>query len=187
MDVSILLSAFLLIAVTELGDKTMVAVITLSSKHGRREVFLGAVSALAAVSALGALIGGALFEVIPEDVLTLAAGCAFILFGIYTLLKEENEEAVPVRNGNAFLTTFSLIALMEMGDKSQLSILTLAAGSGSYLLVLIGAILAFGLIVALEVLLGERIGRVLKPKVLRLGGGAVFLVFGTIFLVQALL
>ena len=76
---------------------------------------------------------------------------------------------------------------MEMGDKSQLSILTLAAGSGSYLLVLAGAVMAFALIVGLEVILGERIGRALRPEIIRLGGGAVFLIFGAVFLVQALL
>ena len=185
MDLSVLLSAFVLIGVTELGDKTMLGVITLSSKYSKKEVFLGAVVALATVSAMGAIVGGVLFELIPEDLLTLAAGGAFIIFGIYTLWKKEEEEEPIVRNGNAFLTTFSLITLMEMGDKSQLSILTLAAGSGSYLLVLLGAVMAFTAIVALEVMLGEKVGRLLRPEVLRVGAGAIFLLFGAIYIAQA--
>ncbi|MCX6653211.1 MAG: TMEM165/GDT1 family protein [Methanomassiliicoccales archaeon] len=42
MDLAPVFSAFVLIALTEIGDKTMIAVITLSSKHSRSTVFLGA-------------------------------------------------------------------------------------------------------------------------------------------------
>jgi putative Ca2+/H+ antiporter (TMEM165/GDT1 family) len=190
VDLSPMLSAFILISLMELGDKTMIAVITLSSKYPRRTVFLGSFLALVAVTAVGVVIGEVLFQSVPSWIVGLAAGAVFILFGVLTLLRKEEEEALEVEDRGrwgGFVTAFGLVALMELGDKTQLSVITLSAESGAALMVFIGAVLGFLWLTLLEVSLGEAIGEKVPRRYIRLGSGAVFIIFGIAFLVQQLL
>ena len=189
MDLAPLISAFVLISLTELGDKTMIAVITLSSKYPKRTVFLGSFLALAAVTAVGVVIGEVLFQFVPSWIVGMAAGIVFIAFGIATLLRREEEEEAVKEQGRwgGFLTAFGFVALMELGDKTQLSVITLSAESGAALMVFLGAALGFLWLVVLEVSLGKVIGEKVPKNYIRIGSGLVFIVFGIIFLAQQFL
>ena len=82
-EVRVLLSTFALLFVAELGDKTQLAVISMTAKHKMPLwVFLGAVLALTAVTALGVLGGGLLTRFIPELVLRKIAAVLFVGMGI---------------------------------------------------------------------------------------------------------
>ncbi|HSA35993.1 MAG TPA: TMEM165/GDT1 family protein [Methanomassiliicoccales archaeon] len=190
MDLAPLISAFILISLTELGDKTMIAVITLSSKYPKRTVFLGSFLALVAVTAVGVVIGEVLFQFVPSWIVGLAAGVVFIIFGVVTLVRKEEEEEEVVKDKGrwgGFVAAFGFVALMELGDKTQLSVITLSAESGSALMVFIGASLGFLWLVVLEVSLGKAIGEKVPKNYIRIGSGVVFIVFGIIFLAQQFL
>jgi putative Ca2+/H+ antiporter (TMEM165/GDT1 family) len=82
-EVRVLLSTFALLFVAELGDKTQLAVISMTAKHRMPLwVFLGAALALTAVTALGVLGGGLLTRFIPELVLRKIAAVLFVGMGI---------------------------------------------------------------------------------------------------------
>ena len=82
-EVRVMLSTFALLFVAELGDKTQLAVISMTAKHKMPLwVFLGAVLALTAVTALGVLGGGLLTRFIPELVLRKIAAVLFVGMGI---------------------------------------------------------------------------------------------------------
>lgn len=82
-EVRVLLSTFALLFVAELGDKTQLAVISMTAKHKMPLwVFLGAALALTAVTALGVLGGGLLTRFIPEMVLRKIAAVLFVGMGI---------------------------------------------------------------------------------------------------------
>jgi putative Ca2+/H+ antiporter (TMEM165/GDT1 family) len=67
----------------ELGDKTQLAVITLTSKTKEPIwVFAGAVIALACVTLIGVLVGEALLRIVPERVIKKIAAAAFVVIGI---------------------------------------------------------------------------------------------------------
>jgi Ca2+/H+ antiporter, TMEM165/GDT1 family len=79
-------TAFLTLFLAELGDKTQLAVITMSSaSDSKLAVFLGASLALVIVSLLGVLLGGVLTQFIPAEWLHRIAACAFILIGVLML------------------------------------------------------------------------------------------------------
>jgi putative Ca2+/H+ antiporter (TMEM165/GDT1 family) len=78
----ILLSTFALLFVAELGDKTQLAVISMTAKHKAPVwIFVGATLALAAVTGLGVLGGEMLTRVIPEAVLRKIAAILFVVMG----------------------------------------------------------------------------------------------------------
>lgn len=90
MDWKILGTAFITLFLAELGDKTQLAVITMSANsdswRSKLSVFIGASLALIAVTALGVLVGGILSEYIPTEWLQRIVAVAFILIGVLMLL-----------------------------------------------------------------------------------------------------
>lgn len=84
MDLKIVLTAFATLFLAEMGDKTQLAVITLTASSKKPlSVFLGAVAALSVVTALGILFGEGVVKALPEGLLQRVAATAFIGIGIW--------------------------------------------------------------------------------------------------------
>ncbi len=83
-----------------------------------------------------------------------------------------------------FASTFGAIFLAEIGDKTQLATLSLAAGGSSRPVVFAGSALALVATSAIAVLAGEALSRVIPPIWLRRGAGALFIVLGIVFLLS---
>lgn len=82
-DLRVFLTTFALLFVAELGDKTQLAVISMTAKHRvPLAVFVGATLALAAVTGLGVLGGELLTRFIPEMVLRKVAAVLFVVMGL---------------------------------------------------------------------------------------------------------
>lgn len=83
MDWRVFAATFAALFVAELGDKTQLAVITLTSKHQAPwSVFLGATAALALVTLIGVVFGQALTAFVPESLLRKLASGLFVLLGV---------------------------------------------------------------------------------------------------------
>ena len=83
MDWKIVALTFASLFVAELGDKTQLAVITLTCKHQRPlPIFLGATAALAAVTAVGVFGGQTIARVVQPDVMRRIAAALFVLLGV---------------------------------------------------------------------------------------------------------
>jgi putative Ca2+/H+ antiporter (TMEM165/GDT1 family) len=86
MDWKILGTAFVTLFLAELGDKTQLAIITMSAKtESKVAVFVGASLALVVVSLLGVLVGGVLTQFIPTEWLQRIVAVAFIAIGVLML------------------------------------------------------------------------------------------------------
>lgn len=87
MDWKIFLTTMGTIFLAELGDKTQLAAILMTSKTGRPlSVFVGAITALSLVTLIGVVFGEGLISVIPQNVLKKGAALAFILIGVLMFL-----------------------------------------------------------------------------------------------------
>jgi len=185
LDLLPLLSSFIIVAIAEFGDKTQIAVVSLSAKHKPRSVFIGALLAFALVDGVSALVGGAISPLIPPFWINLAAGLIFLAFGVYTLLTRETEIVSIKERGKAITTSFFLISVMELGDKTQFAVIALAADYDAPLQVFIGIMLAFTLLTALAAGLGSFICRYVSSRYVKIGAALIFIIFGLIFLTQA--
>jgi len=187
MDLTPLFASFLLVMVAELGDKTQLTVITLSSCSNALLVFAGAMLGFMLVSGIGVVVGDVLSLLIPIPVIRVASALLFLAYGIYTILSRSREEhAEKIDTGCAMLSAFSMITLMELGDKTQLAVIALAAEYSIPIVVYAGVIAAFTLVTGLGVLIGRTIIKIIPLKYVKLGSGIVFLLFGIIFLVNML-
>ncbi len=87
MDLRVLLTTFGIIFLAEMGDKTQLAAMTMSAQTKKPwAVFLGASLALAAVSALGVIVGATLGNYVPLEWVKRIAAVAFIIIGVLMLL-----------------------------------------------------------------------------------------------------
>ncbi len=186
MDVLPIVTTFLLITVGELGDKTQLAVISLSCKYKASYVFWGALVAFLAVDGVSALVGGPLLGFLPASVVQIISGAVFIFFGILPLFPRKEKETIPKMTSTKlpFFASFSMVALMELGDKTQLITIALAAEHPP-VLVLIGVMMGFALLTGVAVLLGAKLVARLPMKWLKIGTSSLFVVLGALSIIGA--
>jgi len=141
--------------------------------------------AFAVVDGVSALLGGAISTYLPMSWILIGSGLVFILFGLHGLISAKKEEDVKVKDrGFPLLTSFSLVALMELGDKTQFAVVALASQYDP-VMVFLGMMLAFVLVTGVGVVLGATLVKRLPTKYLRIGSSALFLLFGVAFLISA--
>jgi putative Ca2+/H+ antiporter (TMEM165/GDT1 family) len=196
MDWSALFSTLGLVFVAELGDKTQLAVVTQTCKHRKPwAVFLGASIALVAVTAIGAIGGQILGQFIPERVLRIVAALAFIVMGGLIIreaikaTKKASEDAcdcveemdctpTSAWDWKAFRSTFGLLFVAELGDKTQLAVLSLAGKRGDVWSVFVGGALALTLVTALGVAGGQGLCKLIPERLLLWISAIAFIVMG---------
>lgn len=86
----------------------------------------------------------------------------------------------------ATVTVFIALFLAELGDKTQLAVVSFISGGSSRVAVFLGASAALIASTALAVLVGEGLLRVVKPAYLQLGAAALFLIVGVLVGLEAL-
>ena len=87
MDWRVLFTTFGIMFLAEMGDKTQLAAMTMAAEKKRPwEVFLGASLGLAAVSAVGIIVGTALGQYLPVEWIKRVAGAAFVVIGVLILI-----------------------------------------------------------------------------------------------------
>ena len=187
LDFLPVLSTFAVVAVAEFGDKTQIAVINLSAEHRPRSVFVGSVLAFALVVGVSASIGGAIAPYVSAFWIGLAGGISFLIFGVYTLFSRGDRIVRIKEHSRTVTTSFSLIAIAELGDKTQLAIIALSAKYGSPVQIFLGAMLAFALLTALGVVFGKIISRYISARYVKIGASLIFIAFGVFFLLGAFL
>ncbi len=195
MDWGLFASAFSLVFIAELGDKTQLAVLAQVCKYRRPwAVFLGAALALTVVTALGAVGGQVLGQLLPESLLRIGAAGAFVVMGallVREALRADGEkdpeglpaceEELPARSAwdwRAFSSTFGLLFLAELGDKTQLTVLSLASQCRTPWAVFLGGALALIGATAIGAAGGEGLSRFLPRRLLLGGSASLFILMG---------
>lgn len=183
IELNLFLSTFILIALTELGDKSFLTVLTLASRYDRKSVFVGSFCGLLLITLIGTAFGSWVSEYVPSEALLFVAAIIFLIFGSYALISRNAEEKqeITLKGSSVTLGSFFLLMLMELGDKTQISVFTLAA-TGDWLTVIIGAGAAFLILVGGATYLGEAIGKKVSPDMMKIISGLVFLFFGFLYL-----
>ncbi len=183
----VILIAFGIIALAEFGDKTQLITVTLASKYRATPVFWGMFLGMSVITLLGVIVGTALYSLVPLVIVKVIAGALFIFFGVYTFFSEEEDEVVVIEDRHIFRNSFVLSAVSEFGDKTQFAVIALTAHYTAPLPVLVGAICALAFVVGIGTLLGEKISQYISREKIELGAAILFVIFGAIFLVEALL
>jgi len=177
--------------IAEMGDKTQLMLIALTSKYKLRDIILGTAAAILVLNGLAVLAGGLVSEIIPEWLIKTVAALAFLYFAAATITgddDEDEEEGGKSKIQFAPLAVFCTFFVAELGDKTQLTAITFGAneGMGAALVVWIGC--SLGLFAA--DILGMLVGYFLKSKtpdgLLNTLAFVIFSIFGVYTLYQGL-
>lgn len=185
------LEAFLVstgvVALAEVGDKTQLLALVLSARYRRPlPIIAGILVATLANHALAGAAGAWLAAAVGPQWMRWILGLSFIAMAAWTLVPDEyGEEAQATPRFGVFGTTLVAFFLLEMGDKTQIATIALAAKYAALAAVVAGTTLGMMLANVPAVLLGEVAARRLPMRVVHGVAAAIFLVLGVLVLLGA--
>ena len=169
-----------IVALAEIGDKTQLLAFVLAAKFRRPlPIVLGILAATLANHALAGALGGWLTTVVGPHILRWVLGVSFIGMAIWALIPDrlDQDEAKLARFG-VFGTTLIAFFLTEMGDKTQIATIALAAQYRAVVPVVAGTTLGMMIANVPAVFLGERIAHRMPVRVVHAIAAAIFAVLG---------
>lgn len=172
------LEAFALVFTAEIGDKTQLMLMTLAAKYTVMQMLLGILLGVLINHGAAVVIGCCLSNVIQGELLQAFAGFIFVVFGILTIVYEEEEGKKKSFRFGPVITTALTFMLGEIGDKTQLTAMTLAMEADFPVLVLMGSVtgmLAIGLV---GIIIGTSLTKRIPSNIIRIISGLVFIIFG---------
>lgn len=182
-------SAFGLVFVSELGDKTQLVALGFGARESLSPVIIGVLLAYVATTSLSVLAGAALGSVIDSGIVTVVGGLAFIVFGLLALRTPEPEPdaadatgSVRARSNGAVVRSVAVAMFVaEFGDKTMLATAALAA-DGPVVEVWFGSLVGISGAGVIGVVAGRALGDRLPERWVRLGSAVVFIAFGVLML-----
>lgn len=176
--------------IAEMGDKTQLMLVALTSKFKLRDIILGTAVAVLILNGLAVLAGGLVGSLIPDWLIKFIAAAAFMYFAITSLMKDEEDEDASEKGHFKFapLTVFCTFFIAELGDKTQLTAMTFGANEGLSNAVIVWLACSLGLFLA--DIIGMLIGYLLKSQTpdsfLNTLAFFIFAIFGIFTLYQAM-
>jgi len=173
------------VALAEIGDKTQLLALVLAARFRKpAPIILGILVATLVNHALAGAAGAWISAALGPTAMRWILGLSFIAMAIWTLKPDElDEDAADERRAAAsrfgvFGTTLVAFFLLEMGDKTQIATVALAAKYPSLVSVVLGTTLGMMLANVPAVLLGEVAAKKLPMHVVHRIAAALFLVLG---------
>ncbi len=178
----------LVVAIAEIGDRTQLLAILLAVRFRKPWTILaGILAATLANHALAATAGFFVTDLLQGQWVRIAIALSFIAMAAWTLIPDKaDDDAVKTSSANVFLATLVAFFLVEMGDKTQIATVALAARFHDIAWVAAGTTLGMMAANAPAVFLGEAATKVAPLRYVRWGAAALFFVLGVWALAEAL-
>ena len=176
-----------LVFLAELGDKTQLVALMLTTRFKAGIVLAGVLVATLLVHAFSVVLGGITGRLLPHGWILLLSGLAFIAFAIWTWRGDrlDDEDQKVRRITSPFMIVTVTFFLAELGDKTMLSTVTLAS-QYSPVQVWLGSTLGMVISDALAIWVGRTMGKRLPEKAVKMGAAAIFLAFGLFSIFQGI-
>jgi len=175
------------IAVAEIGDRTQLLSLVLAARYRRPwPIIAGILCATLANHALAGVVGVWFGSLLKPRTLEVVVGISMIVMAIWTLKPDQLDENTGATGAmGAFLATLTSFFIAEMGDKTQIATLALAAAYPSLLAVVAGTTAGMMLANVPVVFLGKAFASRLPLKAIHYGAALLFIILGLIFLARA--
>jgi putative Ca2+/H+ antiporter (TMEM165/GDT1 family) len=175
------------VAVAEMGDRTQLLSLMLAARFRRPwPILAGVLCATVANHAAAAFIGQQLGRALTPGILDAAVGISMVAMALWTLKPDTLDEAsAGSAPRGAFLATVITFFIAEIGDKTQIATVALAAAYSNLIAVVSGTTLGMLLANAPAVFFGKAFSARLPLKAIRYVAGALFLALGLFFLARA--
>jgi len=180
------LTALLFVVVAEMGDKTQLLAMAMAGKYKASKVMLGVLIATIFNHALAVALGSYLNTLVSSNTIKIVAAISFLLFGLWTLRGDKLDEDKKKKSKFGPVVTVAIaFFIAEMGDKTQLMTISIAAKSHMPLFVLMGTTVGMLIADGIGILGGAWMAKHVPEKYIKWGAGLIFLFFGALTLYQA--
>lgn len=174
----------------EMGDKTQVLALLLAVRYRRSwPILAGIFIATLLTMGVTALVGTTISAFLPPTILRWVLVVMFFAVAAWTLLPEDDDddEDIAMKSSSSLvLTAFITFILAELGDKSQVATLVMAAKYGDFAMVMAGATLGEMIAISPAVLLGKTTAQWIPMTWVRIAAAAIFALLGLWVLVFGL-
>ena len=175
------------VGLAEIGDKTQLLAFILAARFKRPLPIIGGILCATLVNhGLAGALGAWITSAVSADVMRWVLGLSFIAMAIWTLIpdKIEEEETQVARHLGVFGATLVTFFLAEMGDKTQIATVALAAHYASPLLVVAGTTLGMLLADVPAVFVGDKFAAKMPMKLVHSIAAGIFAVMGLLTLLK---
>lgn len=175
-----IISAFLLVFLAEMGDKTQFLALIFATKYKVHQVILGIFLGVFVNHGIAVILAKFLSSFINLDILKVIAGIMFLIFGLESfILKIQDDEDDDIKyKFGAIITVATCFFIGELGDKTQITSMSVVFTGKNPMLTLIGTTLGMVCVS----LFGILIGRIIKGKIpkdlMKKVSGLCFIIFG---------
>jgi Ca2+/H+ antiporter, TMEM165/GDT1 family len=175
------------VAIAEIGDRTQLLSLMLAAHYRRPWAILaGVLCATLANHAVAGVVGVRLGRFLTPTILDTVVGVSMIVMALWALKPDSlDEDKSESKRANAFIATLIAFFLAEIGDKTQIATVALAAAYSNLLPVVAGTTVGMMLANAPVVFLGKAFSDRLPLKTIHYVASALFLVLGALFLWRA--
>jgi len=165
------------VALAELGDKSHVITLLLSSKYkDHKRVFIGIMLAFFVTIIMAIVFGKFLSDFLLSKEARALIAFVMVVFGIYTFLSHE-KGPIKISKHSPLISAFVLIFFAEMGDKSQFASGYFAV-KYNFILVIISLLVGLGIITYATIFIGRKFNKHIHPKVVHYVAGSIFIILG---------
>lgn len=175
------------VALAEMGDKTQLLAFILAARFKKPvPIILGILLATLVNHGLAGALGAWITSVMSPDTMRWVLGLSFLGMAIWTLIpdKIEEEETQVAQKLGVFGATLVTFFLAEMGDKTQIATVALAAHYGAPLLVVIGTTLGMLIADVPAVFVGNKFADKIPMKLVHSIAAGIFAVMGVLTLLK---
>ncbi len=176
-----------IVALAEIGDKTQLLAFLLAAKFRKPlPIILGILVATLANHGLAGALGAWITSLVAPETLRWVLGISFIGMAIWTLVPDKfDENDAKLARSGVFATTLIAFFLAEMGDKTQVATVALAAQYQAFFAVVSGTTLGMMIANVPAVLLGDRVAHHLPIRLVHGIAATIFAVLGIATLLGA--
>lgn len=188
MTIESLLVSTGVVALAEIGDKTQLLAFLLAARFKKPvPIILGILAATVVNHGLAGAVGAWITHSVSPEILRWVLGASFIGMAIWTMIpdKIEDEETQVAKRFGVFGATLITFFLAEMGDKTQIATIAMAAHYADPLLVVIGTTLGMLIADVPAVFVGDKLANKTPMKLVHTVAAAVFAVLGIATLLGA--
>lgn len=175
------ITSVIAVVLAEMGDKTQLLAMSFATKYRAWKVLAGVLIATVINHALAVSAGYFLKEVLSQysNLIQLVASISFIGFALWTIRGDTNDDKSKGKLKLGIIITVAIaFFIAEMGDKTQLATIALAAKFGSPVFVLIGTTTGMLIADGIGIIFGVIMNKKLNEKVLKWISAGLFVLFG---------
>lgn len=174
------------VVLAEMGDKTQLLAMAFATRYKAAVVLWAVFWATLCNHLFAVAVGNYLTEFIPLSYIQIAAALSFIVFGLWTIRGDELNDEDRRFSFSPFWTVAVAFFIAEMGDKTQLATVALAAKYQSIIPVWMGTTTGMIIADAIGIGVGIVVGKKIPERAVKWFAAAIFIAFGSIGLYQYL-